>query len=250
MEIPLTPIEFARRARRLYPTREAVIDGSSRLSYAEFFDRCDRWSTALQQMGVRQYDRVAYIAPNTRSQLESFYAVPQLGAVVVPINYRLTGEDFAYIIDHSGSKVVCAHSDYLDVIDSVRGSLPDVEHFVALEDKKRGWVDYEEIIASTRPEFEQPDIQENDLISINYTSGTTSKPKGVMITHRNAYMNVVGTLIHVPMTVADRYLWTLPMFHANPHLSPQGRAERSLRHGQARRNNDDVRCSDRADRDC
>jgi fatty-acyl-CoA synthase len=215
MEIPLTPIEFARRARRLYPTREAVIDGSSRLTYAEFFDRCDRWSTALQQMGVRQYDRVAYIAPNTRSQLESFYAVPQIGAVVVPINYRLTGEDFVYIINHSGSKVVCAHSDFLDVIDSVRSSLPDVEHFVALEDKKSGWIDYEGIIASTRPEFEQPKIQENDLISINYTSGTTSKPKGVMITHRNAYMNVVGTLIHVPMTVADRYLWTLPMFHAN-----------------------------------
>jgi fatty-acyl-CoA synthase len=215
MEIPLSPLEFARRARRLYPSREAVIDGDIRLTYSEWLDRCDRWSAALQKMGVRQYDRVAYIAPNTRSQLESFYAVPQIGAIVVPINYRLTADDFAYVINHSGAKVVCAHSEYLDAVDSVRSSLPAVEHFVALEGSKPGWLEYEAVVAANKPEFERPEIQENDLISINYTSGTTSKPKGVMITHRNAYMNIVGTLLHVPMTVADRYLWTLPMFHAN-----------------------------------
>jgi fatty-acyl-CoA synthase len=215
MEVPLTPLEFFRRARRLYPTREAVVDDDIRLTYAEFAERCDRWSAALQHMGVRQYDRVAYIAPNTRSQLESFYAVPQIGAVVVPINYRLTAQDFAYVINHSGATVVCAHSDYLDVVDSVRTSLSTVRHFVALEGRKDGWIEYEACLAASKPEFERPEIQENDLISINYTSGTTSKPKGVMITHRNAYMNVVGTLLHIPMAVADRYLWTLPMFHAN-----------------------------------
>jgi fatty-acyl-CoA synthase len=215
MEIPLSPLEFARRARRLYPSREAVIDGDTRLTYSEWLDRCDRWSAALQKMGVRQYDRVAYIAPNTRSQLESFYAVPQIGAVLVPINYRLTAEDFAYVINHSGAKVVCAHSDYLDAVDSVRSTLPNVEYFVALEGSKPDWIDYESRILGAKPEFERPSIQENDLITINYTSGTTAKPKGVMITHRNAYMNVIGTLLHVPMTVADRYLWTLPMFHAN-----------------------------------
>src|SRR5215831_18212458 len=215
MEIPLTPMEFARRSRRLYSDRTAVVDGDFRLTYDQFFDRCDRWSSALQGLGVRQHDRVAYIAPNTHSQLESFYSVPQIGAVVVPINYRLTPEDFAYIINHSGSKVVCAHSEYLDAVDSVRSSLTQVEHFVALEGKKNGWIDYETSLAASKAEFERPDIPENDLISINYTSGTTSKPKGVMITHRNAYMNVVGTLVHVPMTVSDRYLWTLPMFHAN-----------------------------------
>ena len=111
MEIPLTPMEFARRARRLYAGREAVIDGELRLNYEQFFDRCDRWSACLQRMGVRQYDRVAYISPNTRSQLESFYAVPQIGAVVVPVNYRLIPDEFAYIINHSGSRIVCAHAD-------------------------------------------------------------------------------------------------------------------------------------------
>src|SRR2546429_260853 len=134
METPLTPLEFARRTRKLYGDREGVVDGDLRLTYEQFFERCDRWSSALQAMGVGKGDRVAYIAPNVHEQLESFYAVPQIGAVLVPINYP---------------------------------------------------------------------------------SGTTAKPKGVMITHRNAWANAVGTLVHFHITVGDRYLWTLPMFHAN-----------------------------------
>ena len=215
METPLTPLDFARRARKLYADREAVVDGDLRLTYAAFLDRCDRWSAALQLLGVRQGDRVAYIAPNTHAQLESFYAVPQTGAVLVPINYRLTSADFAYMIRHSGSRIVCAHSDYLDAVDSIRAEIPGVEHFVALERARDGWLDYEQMVAATPPSFERSEIGENDVLTINYTSGTTSRPKGVMITHRNAYLNVVGTLIHFHMTPADRYLWTLPMFHAN-----------------------------------
>jgi len=215
MEIPLTPLEFARRARRLYGGREAVVDGTIRFTYEQFFTRCDKWSAGLQKLGIRQHDRVAYIAPNTHAQLESFYSVPQIGAVVVPINFRLTPEDFVYIINHSGARVVCAHSEYIDAIDAIRNDIPEVEHFVALDGTKPGWIEYETVIAGEMGTFDRPEIQENDLISINYTSGTTSKPKGVMITHRNAHLNIVGCLIHVPMTVADRYLWTLPMFHAN-----------------------------------
>ncbi len=215
MEVPLTPLEFARRARRLYPNREAVVDGNLRLTYGQFFERCDRWSSALQQFGVQPGDRVAYIAPNTHGQLESFYAVPQIGAVLVPINYRLTADDFAYIINHSGARIVCAHSDYLDVVDRIRDQLPNVEQYVALEGQKEGWTDYEAVLAATSPDFERPPIHEGDLITINYTSGTTSRPKGVMITYRNAYMNALGTLAHYPVGPQDRYLWTLPMFHAN-----------------------------------
>jgi fatty-acyl-CoA synthase len=215
METALSPLDFARRARHLYPDYEAVVDLDHRFTYRTFFDRCDRWSSALQSLGVRQGDRVAYISPNTHAQLESFYAIPQIGAVLVPINYRLTAADFLYLIQHSGSRVVCAHSDHLDAVDSIRGELPAVEHFVALEGLRPGWLDYERLIATTSPEFRRAEIQETDLLTINYTSGTTSRPKGVMITHRNAYLNVVGTLIHFPMTSADRYLWTLPMFHAN-----------------------------------
>jgi fatty-acyl-CoA synthase len=217
METPLSPLELMRRTRRLYPTHEAVVDGDLRLSYEQFFARCDRWSAVLQhRLGVAQGDRVAYIAPNTHAQLASFYAVPQLGAVLVPINYRLTADDFQYIISHSGAKVVCAHPDYLDAVDKIRGELPGVEHFVALEGARDGWLDYEQLLAAAPAEFTRPEIGERDLLTINYTSGTTARPKGVMITHRNAYMNVIGTLLHVPMAaVTERYLWTLPMFHAN-----------------------------------
>jgi fatty-acyl-CoA synthase len=215
METPLTPLEFARRTRRLHPEREAVTDGDQRFSYEQFFDRCDRWSSALQRLGVRQGDRVVYIAPNTHKLLEGFYAVPQIGAVVVPLNYRLTPADFAYMINHCGARVVCAHSDYLDAVDGIRKELPTVEHFVALEGARDGWVDYEASVASSPAAFERPPIGERDLLTINYTSGTTSRPKGVMITHRNAHLNTVGTLLHFRMTCADRYLWTLPMFHAN-----------------------------------
>jgi fatty-acyl-CoA synthase len=215
MEIPLTPMEFARRARRLYSNSEAVIDGPLRLTYGQFFDRCDRWSSVLQSFGVARGDRVVYIAPNTHAQLESFYAVPQIGAVLVPLNYRLTADDFAYMINHSGARVVCAHEDYLAAVDSVRGQLANVKHFVALEGSRPGWLDYDATLRAASPAFAPVEIDERDLLTINYTSGTTSRPKGVMITHRNAYMNAIGTLVHLPMTPGDRYLWTLPMFHAN-----------------------------------
>jgi len=218
METPLTPLDFARRARKLYGNREGVVDGDTRLTYEQFFDRCDRWSNALQAMGVKQGDRVAYIAPNTHEQLESFYAVPQIGAVLVPINYRLTAEDFVYIASHSGAKVLCVHPDYVTAVDGVRDQLKGVEHFVVLgraADGRQGWREYDAEIALAKPSFKRPEIAETDLLALNYTSGTTAKPKGVMITHRNAWMNVMDTLVHFHLTVDDTYLWTLPMFHAN-----------------------------------
>ncbi|MEO8681187.1 MAG: AMP-binding protein, partial [Vicinamibacterales bacterium] len=132
METPLSPMEWMRRTRRLHANREGVVDGADRWSYGDFFDRCDRWSSALQSMGVAPGDRVAYIAPNTHAQLESFYAVPQIGAVLVPINFRLIADDFRYLINHSGAKVVCVDGDYLAAVDSIRDDLKGVTHFVAL----------------------------------------------------------------------------------------------------------------------
>jgi fatty-acyl-CoA synthase len=215
MEVALSPLEFARRSRSLYGDRLAVVDGDRRVTYAQFFDRCARWSHVLQSWGVRHGDRVAYIAPNTLPQLESFYAVPQIGAVVVPLNYRLTAADFAYMIEHSGSRVVCVHADYLDAVETIKLRCPHVTHWVALEGARGDWLDYEALVAASPAKFDPPTIAESDLLTINYTSGTTSRPKGVMITHRNAWVNAVGTMLHHPLTSADRYLWTLPMFHAN-----------------------------------
>jgi fatty-acyl-CoA synthase len=216
METPLTPLEFKRRARSLYAGREAVVDGDHRFTYAQFFDRCDQWSAALTRLGVKKGDRVAYVSSNTHAQLESFYAVPQIEAVLVPVNFRLTPPEIAFILQHSGATVVCAHEDFLDVVDAIRSQCPGVRHYVALEGRRDEWEDYEALVAAEAGAIVEPPVpDERDLLTINYTSGTTSRPKGVMITHRNAYMNAVGTLLHVPMTCADRYLWTLPMFHAN-----------------------------------
>ena len=217
METPLSPLEFARRARRLYGDREAVVDGELRLTYEQFLGRCDRWSARLQALGVGRGDRVAYIAANTHAQLESFYAVPQLGAVLVPINYRLTAADFNYIVNHSGARVLCVQAEYQEAVDAIRAELPAVEHFVNLDGAPReGWLDYEAELKRAGEGFTRPaEIGERELLTINYTSGTTARPKGVMITHRNAYLNTVGTLLHLPLRVGDRYLWTLPMFHAN-----------------------------------
>src|SRR5438128_1749560 len=156
MEVPLTPLEFARRTRALYADREALVDGDLRLTYEQFFQRCDRWSAALQKLGVRAGDRVAYIAPNTHAQLESFYAVPQIGAVLVPINYRLSPGEFEYIITHSGATIVCAHEDFLESVDRIRGNLPGVRHFVALEGTREHWLDYETLVANASAACERP----------------------------------------------------------------------------------------------
>jgi fatty-acyl-CoA synthase len=215
METPLTPLDFLRRARKLHADREAVVDGDQRFTYEQFGQRCDRWSAALTRLGVKRGDRVATLAPNMHQHLEQYYAIPQLGAVIVPLNYRLVAADFVYLANHSGTKVLCVHPDYIDTVDSVRAQMTTVEHFVALEGGRPGWLEYEALLAASDGQFERPKIEESDLLSINYTSGTTSRPKGVMITHRNAWVNCVGTLAHVPMSPADRFLWTLPMFHAN-----------------------------------
>ncbi len=215
METPLTPLAFAARARRIYAGRDATVFEGVRRSYAQFLDRIDRWSKRLQDLGVKPGDRVAYIAQNIPAHLEGYYAVPQIGAVLVPINYRLAASDFIYILNHCGAKILCVDKDYVEAIAAIRAEAPLVEHFVALEGGPAGWLDYEAEIAAGSPDFTPVAIDENDLLTINYTSGTTARPKGVMITHRNAYLNVMGTLAHFHVTPADRYLWTLPMFHAN-----------------------------------
>src|SRR5262249_24972445 len=182
--------------------RVAVIDGDSRRTYAQFLDRCDRWSAVLKKIGIATGDRVAYLSPNTHAQLESFYAVPQIGAVLVPLNYRLTADDFVYLINHNCSRMIFGDRHYFGTINNNREQLPKVEYFVALTGEAEHWLNYEAMIAASSPEFERPEIHETDLLTINYTSGTTSRPKGVMITHRNAWMNSIGTLLYAPMTCA------------------------------------------------
>src|ERR1700683_4800063 len=160
MDTPLTPLEFLRRARKVHGGREAVVDGDLRLTYAQFGERCDRWSAGGRASGVGRGDRLATIAQNIHQHLEQCYAIPQLGAVIVPMNYRLTADDFVYMVNHSGAKVLCAHSDYLDLIDGVRARMPEVRHFVALEGEKTGWLDYEALLQSSLSAIDLSDIGE------------------------------------------------------------------------------------------
>ena len=238
MEIPLTPMEFARRARRLYADREAVVDGDLRLTYAQFFERCDRWSAALQAMGVRR--AIGWpTSPRTRTRISKRTTRCRRSARCwCRSTIACCPDDFEYIINHCGAKVVCAHSDYIEAIDGIRGKIVGRRALRRAGrrgrrlDRLRGDAGQHDARASSKS-----DIAETDLLTINYTSGTTARPKGVMITHRNAYLNVMGTLVHHHLTPADRYLWTLadvPRQRLDVHVD-QHRARHGARLPAARR---------------
>jgi fatty-acyl-CoA synthase len=219
MQVPLLVNDFLRRAAGLYPDKLAIVDGERRYSYAEFQRRVNQLSHALQALGIEQGDRVCILSPNSHFFLESFYATSQLGVILVPLNYRLVAADHEYILNHAGVRAVLVDWEYTDVVDSIRPSLTTVEHWIVAKDSgvtPEGWTDWEEWIADA-PETPPPrvEIDENDLVSLNYTSGTTARPKGVMLTHRNAYINAYSMIAHLGVRHDDIELWTLPMFHCN-----------------------------------
>ena len=224
MEVPLLTDDFLRRPAHLYPNKTAVVDGARRYTYAELQARVNRLSHALVGLGVQPDDRVCILSPNSHFFLESFYATSQIGAVLVPLNYRLVAADHEYILNHAGVTVVLVDYEYTGVVDDIRANLSTVRHFVIAQDRDEtsaadvppGWVDWETLI-SGQPDTAPAPVErgENDLVSINYTSGTTARPKGVMMTHRNVYVNAYSLMAHLDVCHGDVELWTLPMFHCN-----------------------------------
>jgi fatty-acyl-CoA synthase len=219
MEVPLLVNDFLRRAVKLYPNKTAVVDGDHRYTYAEYNARVNQLAHALVRLGVGPGDRVCMLSPNSHFFLESFYAVSQIGAILVPLNYRLVAADHQYIINHAGVKVVLVDRDYTGVVDQIRPELPTVQQYVVAQDggaAPDGWLDWETLIAR-EPVTPAPPVpqDENEVVSINYTSGTTARPKGVMLTHRNLYMNAYNFIAHLRIRHEDVELWTLPMFHCN-----------------------------------
>ena len=224
MEVPLLTDDFLCRPARLYPNKTAVVDGARRFTYAELQARVNRLSHALLSLGVKPDDRVCILSPNSHFFLESFYATSQIGAVLVPLNYRLVAADHEYILNHAGVTVVLVDYEYTRVVDDIRANLATVRHFVIAEDRDEtpsadvppGWNDWETLIAA-QPDTAPARVErsENDLVSINYTSGTTARPKGVMMTHRNVYVNAYSLTTHLDVCHDDVELWTLPMFHCN-----------------------------------
>jgi fatty-acyl-CoA synthase len=220
MHVPLLVDDFLTRPARLYPRKVAIIDGALQLSYAQFEERAHRLANALLELGVRKGDRVCILSPNSHFFLESFYGTSRIGAILVPLNYRLSADEHQYIIDHAGVSAVLVDHEYTAIVDRIRGALPKVQHWVVANDAAvpppAGWSDWNTLLAAASPAPPEPvQREEHDVVSINYTSGTTARPKGVMLTHRNCYLNAYGLIAHLRVAHEDVELWTLPMFHCN-----------------------------------
>jgi fatty-acyl-CoA synthase len=217
MKVPLLVDDFLRRAARVYPDKTAIVDGELRLSYRQFAERADRLSNALLALGIAKGDRVCMLSPNSHFFLESFFGVSRIGALLVPLNFRLSAEEHRYILNHAGVKVVLVDHEYTQVVDGIRPQLGTVQHWVSAGGAPReGWRDWDAWIARASPKA-PPDVarDEDDVVSLNYTSGTTARPKGVMLTHRNFYVNAYNLIAHLRLSHDDVELWTLPMFHCN-----------------------------------
>jgi fatty-acyl-CoA synthase len=211
-------MDFKRRALKLYPNKVAVIDGELRFTYREFSERTNRLSHGLQSLGVTTNTKVAVLAPNTHEMLECFYGVCQIGAVLVPLNIRLKPDEIRHIVNHSDAEILIVDSEWGSVVKDIVATLPKVRHVIQVNSgygSPLQAIDYEQLLAASSPADIRTAIDENQPIAINYTSGTTSRPKGVILTHRNTYMNAADFLLHLRVSHEDVYLHTLPMFHVN-----------------------------------
>jgi len=218
----LSPLSFLKRSAHVYPHKVAVIHGERRYTYAQFYDRCRRLASALSARGVRAGDTVSVLAPNIPEMLECHYAVPMLGAVLNAINIRLDAATVAFILEHGEAKAVLIDKQFSSVMAKALEQIAskpfvvDINDVLVSDGITIGEIDYESFIADGDPEFvwESP-ADEWTTIALNYTSGTTGNPKGVLYNHRGAYLNAIGNAMTMGVTAQSRYLWTLPMFHCN-----------------------------------
>ncbi|MFB6079916.1 MAG: long-chain-fatty-acid--CoA ligase [Haloferacaceae archaeon] len=216
MEKPLLVTDFLDRARRYYGDHEAVLATTGeRYTYAELGERTDGFAAGLQERGVTKGDRVAVLDPNTHYHLEAAYGTMQVGAVHTPLNYRLTPDDFAYILNDAGVTAIYADHEYAPRVEAVRDEVP-TETFVTdrPEAVDGEWEAFEAVVAGGT-DHERPEMSEDEVITINYTSGTTGDPKGVCRTHRTETLHAYLVAHHQRLSDDDVYLWTLPMFHVN-----------------------------------
>jgi fatty-acyl-CoA synthase len=216
----LTPVQFLIRSANVYPDKTAVVHGDTRYTYSEFYARVNRLASALKKNGIGLDDKVAFLCPNIPPMLEAHNAVPMIGAVLVSINIRLSPSEISYIINHSDSKAVFVDTEFAKSIQPILKELTQVKFFVNIcdinDDNPLPGPDYETFLATGSPEPVPVEVEsERQVATINYTSGTTGKPKGVMYHHRGAYLNALGEILEAGMDPTSAYLWTLPMFHCN-----------------------------------
>jgi fatty-acyl-CoA synthase len=221
----LTPLSFLERSADIFREKTAVVYGDQRYTYPQLQTRVWRLASALRRAGVEPGDRVAILCPNIPPMLEAHYAVPLIGAVLVAINTRLSSDEICYILNHSGSRLLLVDTELATLIEPIRGQLEATNTMVNITDVEGGaWLDgpdYEGFLADGLDEPVPITLKDEEAtFSINYTSGTTGRPKGVMYTHRGAYLNAIGEDLVSNFGPDSVYLWTLPMFHCNGWLWP------------------------------
>ena len=230
---PLTPLTFLTRAALAFPDHPAIVHGGIRRSWGETYTRCRRLASALRRLGIAAGDCVAVIAPNTPEHYETHFGVPMAGAVLNAINTRLDAATIAYILDHATAKILIADTEYADVVREALATARTKPVVIDICDSEGPWVDdaarrlgdtdYEALLAQGDPDFAWSlPADEWQAISLNYTSGTTGAPKGVVYHHRGAYLNALGNVLVWGMGHQPIYLWTLPMFHCNGWCFPWG----------------------------
>jgi fatty-acyl-CoA synthase len=220
MIVPLTPLSFLRRAVKLFSGKTAVICGDARFTYAKFNERVQRLSHCLDGLGIGRDHVVAFLSRNCHRLLEAYYGVIQTGAILLPLNCRLAGDDFAFILNHSEARLLFLAPEFLPVITSIRQSLrPDLRCILLDKSPSHDWLDdhtYEEYLgeSTSLPYHVQP-FDENEASELFYTSGTTDRPKGVLLTHRNLYLHALNVIWALQISDRDVQLHTIPLFHAN-----------------------------------
>ena len=226
MTLPLTPARFKRHAARVFGSKVGVVCEALRFTHLEFNERCDRLSDALLEVGLRAGDRVAYLSFNCHRLLEAYYGVPQIGAVLLPLNIRLSPEELAYILNDASPRVLFFEPEFIPLVEGLRLQVCSVEHFIGLRGTKPAWAhprSYDELLAGAEPrEIDYRGIDENSIAELFYTSGTTAHPKGVMLTHRNLYLHAFYTALGLRGGDSEVHLYTVPLFHINswgaPHI--------------------------------